>query len=238
MKHVFDVLRGSQVYGTATPESDIDMLRVDSEESLDEYAFRHLRGHGLPETTEGKGPLGDITCMDFMQFVRLSLDGNPNMVEVWFTPEEHFTCNDIRIVHTLHELAPQLLTKRLLYKILGYARSQLELIQRHDRPTGRLGEARKAIVEKYGYDTKAAAHTYRLLSTGREIIRGTKPLLPLSPLRCQIYTAFRQAEFRDPVEVLNEYKTDLETLIESTDLPLTPEPDDFQEFIRMVVEPK
>lgn len=238
MKHVFDVLRGSQVYGTATPESDIDTLSVGCKDSLAEYAFAQMQNQGLPPTLEVKGDLGDATSMDLLNFVRLSLDGNPNMVEVWFTPEEHFTCQDVRIVHTMHELAPQLLTKRLLYKILGYARSQLELIQRHDRPTGRLGEARKAIIEKYGYDTKAAAHAFRLMYIGYCITRDCQQFLPLHEPQRQTYMEYRTNQIENPTSVLKAMWGMLHEATENSTLPLTPYPDDFQEFIRMVVEPK
>lgn len=235
-RFIFGVTRGSQVYGTATPESDIDTLAVLCEERLAEYAYRQMQGQGLPATTETKVALGDATRMDLLNFVRLSLDGNPNIVEVWFTPERHFTCNDIRIVHSLHELAPQLLTKRLLFKVLGYANSQLALIDRHDRPTGRLGEARKAIVEKYGYDTKAAAHVYRLLTTGLDITRCGKILLPLPKHRIPTYQQFRQDEFPDWRNQLELLRRALEQDLDQWDAPMTPDPTDFREFVRLVVE--
>jgi len=51
---------------------------------------------------------------------------------------------------------------------VGYAKGQLH--EAAKVPTNR-GQGRQALVQKYGYDTKFAMHTIRLLETARDLLR-------------------------------------------------------------------
>jgi hypothetical protein len=55
---------------------------------------------------------------------------------------------------------------------LGYAIGQKERILHKN--TGKLGEKRKHLVEKFGYDTKYAMHTLRILNMAKEFFKTGK----------------------------------------------------------------
>jgi hypothetical protein len=54
---------------------------------------------------------------------------------------------------------------------VGYARGQLYKMTHGSVGTGYMGEKRKALVERFGYDCKNAAHLIRLLHMGSEFHR-------------------------------------------------------------------
>ena len=61
-------------------------------------------------------------------------------------------------------------SSKLAYKsFTGYAYSQLDKMEKWEHK-GFLGDKRKALVEKFGYDTKNAAHLIRLLRMGIEFL--------------------------------------------------------------------
>ena len=57
-----------------------------------------------------------------------------------------------------------------IYFVIGYATQQLYKME-HQAFQGYMGDKRKRLVEKHGYDTKNAAHLIRLLRMGIEFLR-------------------------------------------------------------------
>jgi hypothetical protein len=60
-------------------------------------------------------------------------------------------------------------SKKAYHSFTGYAYSQLKKMTRA-ATKGYMGEKRKALVDKYGYDCKNAAHCIRLLKMGVEFL--------------------------------------------------------------------
>ena len=60
-------------------------------------------------------------------------------------------------------------SKRIYHGFAGYANGQLKRMT-HLACKGYMGEKRKRLVKKYGYDTKNAAHLIRILETGIEFL--------------------------------------------------------------------
>jgi predicted nucleotidyltransferase len=104
----------------------------------------------------------DCVFYELRHFVKLLLKGNPNVLSMlWLKPEHYIYIND-----TIRELIVErriFASRQSFHSFAGYAASQLNRMERYSL-NGYMGEKRKALVDKYGYDCKNAAHLIRLLS--------------------------------------------------------------------------
>lgn len=110
----------------------------------------------------------DSVIYEARKFVSLLIKANPNVLSLlWLDPVHYITI----------EPAGQLLidnrglfsTKEAYYAFTGYAYGQLKRMTT-GAFMGYMGEKRKALVEKFGFDTKNAAHLIRLLRMGIEFL--------------------------------------------------------------------
>lgn len=110
----------------------------------------------------------DSVHYEIRKFVRLLMGCNPNVMSLLWLDQQHYL--------TITEAGSLLIDNRRLFlsksaydSFTGYAYSQLKRMTRHEHK-GYMGEKRKALVEKFGYDTKNASHLIRLLKMGAEIL--------------------------------------------------------------------
>ena len=111
----------------------------------------------------------DAVSYEFRKFVGLLANGNPNVMSMlWMNCGNFFFVKKpgTRLIENRHLFV----TKRVFESFSGYARAQLEKMTSFTHE-GYMGEKRKALVEKYGYDCKNAAHLIRLLRMGIEFLR-------------------------------------------------------------------
>lgn len=110
----------------------------------------------------------DVTLYAFRKFVGLLLKSNPNVVGfLWLRPEQYL------YVHPAFE---EVIRQRDIFSskaaytaFAGYAAAQIKRMQNFEY-RGYMGAKRKALVERYGYDAKNAAHAIRLLRMGTEFL--------------------------------------------------------------------
>jgi hypothetical protein len=152
---IFKCVTGSHLYGTNTPDSDIDYYEVFFEPR--EWYL------GLKAVHDPKGKMTvtddvDTTRHEFRHFLRLCLAYNPNIVEVLHSPE---MMTQGRIAMLLFANRYRFVSQRSIKSLVGYAiRMRADVLETWR--TGKQGCKRKALIDQYGYDTKAAAHAYRL----------------------------------------------------------------------------
>jgi uncharacterized protein len=162
MKHeIYRALVGSHAYGTATPESDRDELSVFLADP------KHYLGMDGVKNSQKIEDGQDIQIYEFRHFVKLCLDCNPNVMVALFVNMEH------RLFHnnfgkTLLNNRYGFISQKVYHTFCGYAHSQRSRML--GTATGQMGEKRKALKDKYGYDTKYAYHTVRLLRMCRECL--------------------------------------------------------------------
>lgn len=110
----------------------------------------------------------DVVFYEIRKFVHLLTKSNPNVLSMLWLEETdyiHIGAGAARIIE--HR---GLFASRAAYNsFVGYARSQLSRMERHEHH-GRMGAKRKALVERFGYDTKNASHLIRLLRLGTEFL--------------------------------------------------------------------
>lgn len=127
----------------------------------------------LKETVEeGKNTSLDVVYYELKHFVRLLLKCNPNVLSLlWNNPK---MCLDVtKDGEELIENREIFSSKYAYNAFVGYANSQLAKMEKQ-KYKGYMGDKRKALVEKFGYDTKNASHLIRLLKMGIEFLETGK----------------------------------------------------------------
>ena len=155
---------GSIAHGTYRPNTEPNS--IDDKDVLfvcvpDESYYFGLKELGSRGTVTVKQDPYDIVAYEARKFVRLLAQGNPNVLCVLWMERKHF----VRL-----EPAGQLLLdarmafvgKHVYHSFAGYAFGQLHRME-HGALEGYMGAKRKALVEKFHFDTKNASHLIRLL---------------------------------------------------------------------------
>lgn len=171
--------RGSIVHGTYVSNDkivdDIDVMGV-AILPMDYYLgmkpYQEKRGRfeqfeRLPKPEDTIDPW-DIVIYEFHKFIRLLINSNPNVIQLLWLPEQ-FYINVSDIGKELIANRDLFATKAVYHSFNGYAYQQFQKMER-GATTAVMGAKRKALVEKYGYDTKNAAHLIRLLKMGIEFL--------------------------------------------------------------------
>ncbi len=110
----------------------------------------------------------DCVTYEFRKFVRLLLKSNPNVLALLWLKEHHYIHKNW--VGSALVANRDIFSSKKIYKsFTGYAYGQLKRMTSFTKE-GYMGEKRKAFVEKFGYDTKNAAHLIRLLRMGIEFL--------------------------------------------------------------------
>lgn len=118
---MYRVVSGSHAYGTATPESDVDVRGVFL--PYQEYILGFLHHVEQVEADEE-------TQFEFRKFMYLASQANPNILELLFVPEDCLieTSRTGRMLRAYRHL---FLSKKVLFTFTGYAHSQLHRIRTH-----------------------------------------------------------------------------------------------------------
>jgi len=164
--------RGSIAHGTYTKDygpnahDDKDLLGVcigppNSYIGLGKFEQREA----MVEAKDGI--VWDSVVYELRKFVRLLLGGNPNVMTLLWLPEHLYIIRD-NAGKALIEARDAFASREVYHSYVGYAKGQLH---RMTHPDGtRIGEQRRALIEKFGYDTKNAGHLIRLLRMGIEFL--------------------------------------------------------------------
>lgn len=115
-KIIFKAIVGSQSYGTATPESDIDIKGVYIQNVED------LVGFGYQEQINVNK---DECYYEIRRFLQLAQTGNPTVLELLFTPEDCILESSPEFDLVKAE-AEKFLTQKCYNSFAGYAHMQIE----------------------------------------------------------------------------------------------------------------
>jgi len=162
-------MRGSHSHGLYIPPTDD--LGTDDTDLLGVVLppGRYYLGLHRWERAESAKGRWDVVLYEFRKFVNLLMKQNPNVLGMlWLEGDEYLMRG---------EAAEVLIANRALFRhrrrafnsFLGYANAQLKKMQ-SGAYKGFMGEKRKSLVDRFGYDTKNAAHLIRLLHMGHEYL--------------------------------------------------------------------
>jgi len=205
------VRSGSHAYGLETPESDEDFRGVFIPAPDDLLGMHHARH------VERKEP--DIVIKALEEFMRLALEGNPNIIEQLFIDDNNLIYID-EMFGNFRAHRKAFLSTRVRKAYVGYAIGQLKKMRAgHTRD---LGAKRKELVDKFGFDTKNCSHTFRLLIQGREIIETGNLSVRLSPGNVEFVRAIRRGEI---FKTIDEAQVKADELIANLDAIKSPLPE-------------
>lgn len=165
--------RGSESHGLFRPSTDPNSI---DDRDLMGVCIPPIDYYlGLKQWTHAESIKGcwDVVLYELRKFVGLLVKQNPNVISaLWLQPEDYLVISP----------AGQLfIDNRDLFRcrhdaftsFMGYANSQLHKMV-GGAFKGYMGDKRKKLVEKFGYDTKNAAHLIRLLHMGSEYLETGK----------------------------------------------------------------
>jgi predicted nucleotidyltransferase len=162
--------RGSVAHGMHVPKTDPNS--IDDIDLMGVYLAEPSHYVGIvqqKETIERWVDEYDCVFYELKKMVGMWTQFNPNAISfLWNLPEMYLKMDDF--VGIFVQNKNLFSSKRAYDSFGGYARGQLNKMQNGDFQ-GYMGAKRKALVEKFGYDTKKAAHTIRLLRMGEEFLR-------------------------------------------------------------------
>lgn len=176
----------------------------------------------------------DITVYEARKFMNLLLKNNPNVIGLlWLEP------NLYKIRTPLGNLLienREIFSSKQSYKsFTGYAHDQLRKMQT-GAFKGYMGEKRRKLVEKFGYDTKNAAHLIRLLRTGMEFLSSGE----LNVMRHDSGQLIDIKQGKYKLEQIQEMATDLfkksETAFLNSKLPSKPDFKKANELLIHIIE--
>lgn len=182
-------LVGSQSYGLNLGVSDRDEKGVCVEDYEDFVAlgkgFEQIEHRTAQDRTGdqyAKSAAGDLdlTIYSLRKFLTLALNGNPSITELLFNREPIIRTS---LGAELQGLYPYLISKRCANAYLGYMTKQ-----KLDMET----RGRKDLIEKHGYDIKAASHLIRLGFQGCEVLETGKITLPIAPFARSVCLEIKQ----------------------------------------------
>lgn len=203
---ILEGYRGSITHGTYVPSEDpnsvddIDTIGIFVAPISYYCGLESVKDPGFDsaEIMEGKY---DRVYYDVRKFFRLLLQGNPNVVSLLWLNQEHYI-KRTEFAKTLLKNRDLFVSKQAFYRFTGYARGQMKKMH-HNECAGYMGEKRKRIVAKYGYDIKNAAHLIRLLhmcidflETGQYVVERPEKdrLIDIKSGKWSLYEIKKEAE--------------------------------------------
>lgn len=164
--------RGSISHGTYRPSTesnsidDIDYMGIVIPGKEHYLGLKEWSNHGTRELFEGEI---DLCEYELKKFIGLLLKCNPNVhCMLFLKPEHYLILKDAgkKLIDRRDEFA----TKYAYHSYCGYANGQLKKME-SIAFQGYLGDKRRELVKKHGYDTKNAAHCIRILRLGIEFLK-------------------------------------------------------------------
>lgn len=157
----------------------------------------------------------DVTCYSLRKWAALALKGNPTVLQFLFTP----ALEGDAFWSAVLGMRTSFLARTHGHQYMGYADAQLRRMA-GERGTGKHGQ-RDELVIKFGYDTKSAMHTLRILLEGIELMRTGWISLPRPKEEKERLLCVRRGEWSMD-RVLSESKllfVEIKRAIEESKLP-------------------
>jgi uncharacterized protein len=167
---IFLGYRGSIAHGMYVPNTDPNS--IDDKDIMGVFLAKPEHYIGLKkekETREKWYNEWDCVYYEMKKILSLLIKGNPNVLSLLWL-------NDRYILHTseewekIQEIRDAFVCTNVYHSFSGYAHGQFKRMT-HFKFEGYMGEKRKKLVEKHGYDCKNAVHLIRLLKMGIEFLK-------------------------------------------------------------------
>ena len=206
---------------------DIDAAVGFSE--FEQYIYRTAaEREGKHDAPSRAGDL-DLTIFSLRKFLRLAMQGNPQILQCLFVPAHLCIVRDA-LGSTLQELAPLLVSRHAGARYLGYLEAQRQ------RLLGERGQKkvnRPELEAKHGFDTKYAMHILRLGFQGVELMSTGKLTLPMAEKdRAFVYaTRLGDVPLQDVLTHAGELEHQIKDLLHDAPVPAEPAREELQAWM-------
>lgn len=162
---------GSISHGTYRPSTepnsidDKDVMGVHIAPISEYFGMRRPERKQQIEYKQGEW---DVVVYEIVKMFSLWTAGNPNVLSLlWINDQFYVRKSDVgeEILRNRNLFS----SKQVYHSFSGYAYGQLKKME-HLAFEGYMGEKRKRLVEKFGYDTKNASHLIRILRMAVEFL--------------------------------------------------------------------
>ena len=159
--------RGSISHGTYIPS---EREGIDDKDVLGILIppEKYISGLSKFDQIEKQEEEWDIVIYEIRKIFKLLLKANPNVLSIlWSEKSDYIKVTELgqRIIDNRDIFV----SKQAYHSFSGYAYSKLSQIEKNVFK-GYMGEKRKNLVERVGYDSKNASHLIRLLRMGQEFL--------------------------------------------------------------------
>ena len=162
---ILKIRTGSHLYGTNTEDSDDDFVGIFLEDP--EYLLGLSRVDQVDLSEKSKDDSGrntrdakDETIYALRHFMKLAVDNNPNIVELFFANEENILfCNDVG--RELLALRSAIISKNVKHRFLGFSHTQKKkmVIKMSNREAIKQAiEYLKCVEDRYDYVAEIKHH--------------------------------------------------------------------------------
>lgn len=231
---ILKTVAGSHLHGTNHADSDVDCLGVYIEPAECLVGFSPCESVSLRDTVDEKSVSDDVegTAYGLRKFCHLALGGNPSVTALLYAPEQQVVVST-ELGRELRSMWHDFVSYSALKAYSGY------MDQQFGRLTGVRGQKRTnrpALVDKFGYDVKYAAHAIRLGYQGLEYARNDGWVQePLEPMTRSILlnVLSGQVPFDDAVNMTRELRDQLRKVVEDhlSNIPTHPKVDKVEQFL-------
>jgi predicted nucleotidyltransferase len=139
-----------------------------------QYIYRSAAEREKRHNARSKAGDLDLVIYSLRKYVRLALSGNPTILLLLFIREPLVLTEEGK---QLRALAPSIVSKKSGKAFHGYMVAQKRRLL--GEQGGKHGAGRPELIEKYGFDTKYAAHIIRLGLQGIEVLETGSLTLPM-----------------------------------------------------------
>jgi uncharacterized protein len=218
MKIIYEILYGSDAYGTTLNDSDRDIRGI-LLPSLDEaLSMKELNDIRTEKRDKNGKMIEDQVMYPLQKFFRLAIKSNPAVFEWLFVPE---SC--ILYMHEkgriIRENRSLFLSKELYHRFKGFALSEFQYILKW---TGKTGKKRKEQIAAFGYSPKNAMNCIRILQQGIELLETANITMPRPNAKELIEIKKGTLKYKEIVNIFNETLTKLDKAFEKSKLPEKP----------------
>lgn len=226
---ILRVPAGSTLHGLNVPgtdDSDEVGVCIESLEAaigfseFEQYIYRTAaEREGKHDAPSQAGDL-DLTIFSLRKFLRLAMQGNPQILQCLFVPP-HLCLRRDAIGAQLQEMAPLIISRHAGFRYLGYLEAQRQRLlgERGQKKTNR-----PELEAKHGYDTKYAMHILRLGFQGVELMSTGKLTLPMAE-KDRVFTfAVRMGEIpmQDALTKAGELERQIKDMLNDAPVPAEP----------------
>ena len=220
---------GSEVHGLSLSTSDLDEFGIaipPPHRTFGFQPFEHYVQRDQPDGVRSQPGDLDLTIFSLRKWLLLALKGNPNTLTPLFVDPSNL------IVYTSYwrrwvATRDLILSKKAGHAFLGYLTAQKkQLMTSYTRP---------ALVDEFGYDTKAAAHAIRLGIQGTELLRSGHISLPMSRTNRDLLIGIRTGQV-DFSRILTLIDYNIDNLQHGLSESFLPDEPNYDACERMMIE--